>query len=226
MSILSVIIPTLNEAACIGATADAVRRVRGNIEILVVDGGSCDGTAAIALAHGCTVLQACRGRGSQLRAGAEASSGHILWFLHADTIPSPDAAECILDALRDPTAACGNFAVRWDGESSPARFLTHLYPHLRKIGLAYGDSGIFVRRSAYQAAGGFAMHPIFEDLDLLCRLKPHGRFVHLNSRLTTSSRRFEGRNFFRTFLQWTMMQILFWMGLNPKRLARIYQPLR
>jgi rSAM/selenodomain-associated transferase 2 len=223
---ISVIIPTLNEAKYIGSTLDTVRGLQGDIEILVVDGGSDDGTAPIVLGRGCRLLHASRGRGPQLCAGAAAALGDVLWFLHADTIPAPDATERILDALRDPRVVCGNFAVRWDGDSGAARFLTLLYPQLRKIGLAYGDSGVFVRRSAYLAAGGFAMHPIFEDLDLLRRLRPLGGFVHVPSTLVTSSRRFEGRSFIRTFLRWTIMQILYWMGMNPRRLARIYAPLR
>jgi len=94
------------------------------------------------------------------------------------------------------------------------------------LGLRYGDSGIFVRRTAYERVGGFAAYPIFEDLDLLRRLKTEGRFVTLPGPLITSSRRFEGRNFALVFGRWALMQILYWAGVHPRRLGRLYEPVR
>jgi hypothetical protein len=110
--------------------------------------------------------------------------------------------------------------------SGAARFLTWLYPRLRLLGLAYGDSGIFVRRAAYERAGGFKPFPIFEDLDLLRALWKQGRFVQAGACVVTSSRRFEGRSFTLTFARWSLLQGLYWLGVSPHTLARLYAPVR
>jgi len=92
--------------------------------------------------------------------------------------------------------------------------------------LCYGDSAIFVRASVYRAVGGFRPFPIFEDLDLVRRLKGRGPLVHLRARVVTSSRRFEGRSFAYTFARWSFLQILYWLGVSPHALGRLYAPVR
>jgi rSAM/selenodomain-associated transferase 2 len=223
---LSIIIPTLNEAACLGATLDAVAGLGRGAEVIVVDGGSGDGTPEIARRRGLSVLTAGRGRGAQLRAGAAAARGDVLWFLHADTLPPADAVERIAEALGQPRVVGGCFAIRFAGRGYPARFLTGLYPYLAWLGLYYGDSAFFVRRGAYEEAGGFRPVPLFEDLDLLRRLRRRGRFVRLAAVVTTSSRRFAGRSFLLTFARWTVLQLLYWLGVSPHRLARRYADVR
>jgi hypothetical protein len=121
----------------------------------------------------------------------------------------------------------GNFEITFAGENRWARFLTKLYPYLRSIGLVYGDSAIFVRRDVYEKIGGFRFLPIFEDLDLYKRLqRQHGRFVHINLPVTTSSRRFENRSFLLTFSRWSFFQGLYWIGFPPRLLAKFYKPIR
>ncbi len=225
--LLSIIIPTLDEAPTIGATLAALAALRGPTEVIVVDGGSSDATVAIAHAQGAHVLPSERGRGAQLHAGACVARGDVLWFLHADTAPPVDAYAQINTALaRDAQAVGGNFAIRFDGTDTPARFLTWLYPKLRRIGLCYGDSAFFVRRAVYAQVGGFQAFPIFEDLDLLRRLWRRGRFVHLAAEVVTSSRRFAGRSFTRTFARWAILQGLYWLGVHPRTLCRLYAPVR
>lgn len=226
MTSISIIIPALDEAGAIGATLEAAARVKGDVEVIVVDGGSADGTADAARARGARVITSARGRGAQMHAGALAARGEVLWFLHADTLAPADAAECIARALLTPGAVGGNFRVRFDGDSSSARFLTWLYPRLRLLGLAYGDSGFFVRRAAYERAGGFKPFPVFEDLDLLRALWRQGRFVQADACVVTSSRRFEGRSFALTFARWSLLQVLYWLGVSPHTLARLYAPVR
>jgi rSAM/selenodomain-associated transferase 2/rSAM/selenodomain-associated transferase 1 len=223
---LSIVIPTLNEAASIGRTLETVLALGNGAQVIVADGQSDDETARIAREYPVTVLSSARGRGLQLRTGAERATGEVLWFLHADSIPPPDSHHQIREALRSPQIIGGNFDLLFGGDSSAARQLTRIYPHLRKLGLCYGDSGIFVRREVYLTAGGFRPYPIFEDLDLIKRIRRQGRFLHLKSQIVTSSRRFEGRSFGVTFAKWTAMQIMYWAGVHPDVLGRWYAPIR
>lgn len=223
---LSVIIPALNEARALGATLDALNALSGAPEVILVDGGSSDETLRLARARGVRVISAARGRGVQMNAGARAAQGDVLWFLHADTQPPADAATHIAAALDDANTVGGNFEIEFDGASRAARFMTWLYPKLRRLGLSYGDSAIFVRREAYERAGGFQPFPLFEDVDFVRRLKRSGRFAHLSSSVKTSSRRFEGRSFTLTFARWAILQALYWAGVPPASLNRFYTHIR
>jgi rSAM/selenodomain-associated transferase 2 len=224
---LSVIVPALNEAAGIVAALQALAplRTRGH-ELVVADGGSGDGTLDIVRRRGVPVVEGPRGRGPQMHAGALAAGGDVLWFLHADTHPPGDAADLIREALADPRTVAGHFALRFDGDRRSAGLLTWIYPRLRYLGLCYGDSGIFVRREAYERVGGFRPYPIFEDLDLLTRLRRLGRVARLEAAVVTSSRRFEGRSFALTFAWWTLLQLLYWIGVPPRHLGRMYAHIR
>jgi hypothetical protein len=95
---------------------------------------------------------------------------------------------------------------------------------LRRIGLIYGDSAIFVRRAVYETVGGFQPFPIFEDLDFVSRIKPYGKIVNLSATVETSSRRFAGRSFALVFLRWMLLQILYWLGVSPHTLGKFYLP--
>lgn len=223
---LSVIIPTLNEAESLKHTIDAVKILDKNIEIIVVDGGSSDATIEIAESYSVEIIQSTRGRGTQLHTGANAANGEILWFLHADTIPDLQAIAQMKTALENPNIVGGNFTICFDGNSTAARFMTRLYPNLRKIGLLYGDSAIFVRRENYLKIGGFKSLSLFEDLDFINRLKRTGELAYLPAKVTTSSRRFENRSFILTFLRWTIFQVLYWLGVSPNWLAKRYYPIR
>lgn len=223
---ISLIVPTLNESRALGATLEVLLALPGVLEVIVVDGGSLDSTAAIARARGVRQLWANRGRGVQMHVGAEAARGEVLWFVHADTHPPADAACLIRDALARPGVSGGCFAVRFDGASRPAAFLTRLYSGLRRLGLCYGDAALFVRRADYDRAGGFRAFPLFEDVDLVQRLRRRGRFVGLTAEVVASSRRFEGRNFIFTLAWWVVLQCLYWLGVPPHVLGRLYAPIR
>jgi rSAM/selenodomain-associated transferase 2 len=220
---ISIIVPALNEEDSIYATLRALENFE-NAEIILVDGGSTDDTILIAENFDVRILHAPRGRGAQLAFGAAAANAEILWFVHADTIVPRDAVKKIKTALGDPNVAGGNFTIRFDGARRAARFLTWLYPNLRKIGLIYGDSAIFTRRAVYEKTGGFESFPIFEDLDFVEKLKKEGEIVTLPAVVTTSSRRFENKSFLLTFLRWTILQILYWLGVSPDKLLKIYFP--
>ncbi len=220
---ISIIIPTLDEAENLRETLDALRDF-DNAEIIVVDGGSADATVAIARDYDVKILHSQRGRGTQLQTGGAAASGDVLWFVHADTIAPPEAIFEIEKALKDSRIVGGNFTIRFDGERFAAKFLTWLYPQLNLLGLIYGDSAIFVRREIYERIGGFRDYPIFEDLDFIQRLRKTGEIATLPSIVTTSSRRFEDKSFVLTFARWTLLQILYWLGVSPETLLKIYFP--
>ena len=109
------------------------------------------------------------------------------------------------------------------GVSRAARQMTWIYPHLRKLGLTYGDSGIFIRRQVYEKIGGFRPYALFEDLDLIRRMKRCGRFIRLDCRIVTSSRRFEEGNYGRAWATWITLQLLYWIGVPPNKLAQWYR---
>ena len=219
---VSVIIPTLNEAVSLKTTIDAVKALSANIEIIVVDGGSRDATISVAENSGALVIGSERGRGTQMHAGATAAKGDVLWFLHADTSPSPETLAQIEETLTDSELVGGNFTIRFDGQTLAAKFMTWFYRHIAKIGLLYGDSGIFVRRDAYDGVGGFKPLPLFEDLELVGRLRKIGKLVTLKAEVVTSSRRFENRAFLPVFFRWIVFQCLYWIGVSPHTMARIY----
>ena len=223
---ISIIVPALNEAECITGMLRSLQQLEGEKEIIVVDGGSSDETRSFASAQGVKVLSAPAGRGTQMHVGALEASGDVLWFVHADTVPPAHALNEICRHLEDPSIVGGNFGLLFDGSSRAAKQLTAIYPMLRILGLCYGDSGIFLRREIYDQIGGFRALALFEDLDLLRRLRRSGRFVHLSCRIHTSSRRFEQRNFALVWLHWTTLQILYWCGIPPNWLARWYRHVR
>ncbi|MDQ6664039.1 MAG: TIGR04283 family arsenosugar biosynthesis glycosyltransferase [Acidobacteriota bacterium] len=222
----SIIIPTLNEELALPGTLKAIFQLQGEFEVIVSDGGSTDETVAIAAAAGAKTIASGQGRGQQQAAGARRATGDVLWFLHADSVPDPDSLNAIERVMRDDAIVAGNFSLRFDGETRAARNLTLAYPYLRLLGLCYGDSGIFVRRRVYEAIGGFRAYPLFEDVDFARRTKRAGKFVRLHCQLTTSSRRFENKSFVLTFARWTFLQILFWAGVSPVKLAAMYSHAR
>ena len=222
-SMVSIIVPALNEEARIACTLRALLALSGEKEILVADGGSEDLTVEIATGLGVRVVACERGRGCQIRTAAREATGCVLWFVHADTRPENGALESILDALRDGATSGGNFSLVFEGDHYSARQMTWLYPYLRRLGLSYGDAGIFIRRSVYEAIGGCRPYPLFEDLDLIRRLKRRGKFVHLSTRIVTSARRFSGPRYARVWALWITLQILYWAGVSPHRLARWYR---
>ena len=228
--LISIIIPTLNEATTICDTAALLSQLRTerprlDLEIIVADGGSTDQTVEMARSCGLRVLDAPRGRGPQMNAGVAEAHGDVLLFLHADTRLPDDALGLIAQTLSNQQVGGGNFSLIFGGSSWESRALTRIYPVLRLGGMCYGDSAIFVRRELFERLGGYRNFPIFEDCDLFCRLRRQTRFVRLPQAARTSARRFEGR-FLRTFALWSVMQCLYWLGVSPHRLNRLYKPLR
>ncbi len=227
--LLSLIIPTLNEAARLGGLLARLRAMESDtvlLEIIVSDGSSGDETVALARAAGATVIDGARGRGAQLRAGAQAAGGDALWFLHADARPHPKSAAHIARCLRDPAICGGNFRLRFEGDGVAPRVFTRLARQQRRAGVYYGDSGIWARRDVYQALGGFQEWPLFEDYDFARRLEHYARRHALRTDyapwpIVASARRIE-KSPARTLAQWLLLQMLFTLGVSPQRLAQYY----
>lgn len=225
---ISVIIPTLNEAPRIGALLGALRADAPDAEIVVADGGSADGTADVARGGASKVLSTPPGRGVQLKAGADAATGDILLFLHADSgFPAGGLAAIERQFAENPTLAGGNFRVVFDGDSGFSRWLTGFYAWFRTRGLYYGDSAVFVSRAAYDAIGGIRPLALMEDYDFNRRLERYGATCCIaEPALVTSSRRFEGRHPAAIFLGWLKIHALYYLGVSPERLARLYDSAR
>lgn len=223
---VSVVIPTLDEATRLPSLIAALRREPELTEIVIADGGSSDGTAAIATSLGAIVIAGERSRGQQLRAGAARASGEILLFLHADSVFPAGGLAAICAALdRDPRIPGGNFLTVFDGDSGFARWLTGFYGWLRRFALYYGDSGIYVRRAVYERISGFKPMPLMEDYEFVRRLERAGPTIRIDDPpLVTSSRKFASRRPVAIFCGWSAVHILYWLGVSPERLVRIYYP--
>jgi rSAM/selenodomain-associated transferase 2 len=222
---LSIIVPTLNEAAGIGAALAALQPLRAlGHEVVVVDGGSGDGTPDLAAPLADRVANAPRGRASQMNAGARLATGDVLLFLHADTRLPPRADRLVLDGLSGSGRAWGRFDVRIDGQHRLLRMVAALMNlRSRWTGIATGDQAIFVRRDVFVSVGGFPGLPLMEDVALSAALKRVSPPLCLHERATTSGRRWESRGVFRTIALMWWLRLRYFLGASPARLAEIYR---
>jgi rSAM/selenodomain-associated transferase 2/rSAM/selenodomain-associated transferase 1 len=220
---LSIIVPTLNEADSIAAQLGALAPLRARgAEIIVADGGSTDGTAALAQPHADRVIHAPRGRALQMNAGAGVAHGACLLFLHADTRLPPDA-DGHVEAALSGGHAWGRFDVAIDGEHVLLPLIARLMNlRSRLTGIATGDQAIFVSRAAFAACGGFPAIPLMEDIALSRALKRIGRPACLRQRVRTSGRRWDSRGVWRTVLLMWRLRLAYFFDADPARLARDY----
>jgi rSAM/selenodomain-associated transferase 2 len=213
---LSVVVPALNEAGGIRAALEALAplRARGH-EVILVDGGSTDGTAALAGGLCDLVLTAPRGRAVQMNAGALAATGHMLLFLHTDTRLPPGADVLVLSA-----SMWGRFDVRIEGRHPLLKVVAWaMNLRSRLTGIATGDQAIFVRRAAFP---GFPEIALMEDVAFSAMMKRRARPACLRAKVLTSGRRWESRGVLRTiFLMWRL-RLMYFFGARPDDLARLY----
>jgi len=218
---ISVVIPTLNEAATIEATILATRSI-GDCQIVVVDGGSQDGTRERAqLAE--IVLSAEPGRARQQNSGAKTSCGEILLFLHADCRLGPESFDDIREALQDERVVGGCFQQRIDSNRRIYRWIEWGNGlRVRLFKMAYGDQAIFVRKKVFERLGGFPDVEFMEDVLFMKKLRREGRFVLIPNRLLVSARRWERYGIIRQTLRNWILLTLAVCGVSPNRLARFY----
>jgi rSAM/selenodomain-associated transferase 2 len=223
---ISVIIPTLNEAVNLNRLLPRLQSMTPG-EIIVCDGGSTDHTRDVAQHYGARVIVAERNRGRQLNAGATVARGEILWFLHADAWPHREGVVCLRAALRESRIIGGNFRLKFASDLAAARVFEIIARGQRWGGIYYGDSGIWLRRDDFEELGGFRDWPLFEDYDFARRLEHlarqtqrHTKYLHCP--LTVSARRF-GRKPWSLLGMWLHLQLLFWLGVPPEKLSRLYR---
>ena len=222
---ISIVVPALDEAAGIREALAALQplRARGH-EVIVVDGGSTDGTLALAEELADRVLLSARGRAVQQNAGAASASGDVLLFLHADTTLPEGADALVLDGLRRSGRGWGRFDIRLTGRHPLLRIVGRMIGFRSRVsGIATGDQAIFVRREWFRRAGGFPELPLMEDVAITRALKRLGPPLCVRERVTTSSRRWEERGIVRTILLMWRLRWDYFRGVDPAELARRYR---
>ncbi|PYJ07199.1 MAG: glycosyltransferase [Verrucomicrobia bacterium] len=222
---LSIIVPVLNEARLIFAFLRHLR-AQAPAEIIVVDGGSEDGTVSLCEPLADQVICATGGRAAQMNAGAAVARAEILWFLHADSELPPRAIESIRRHLEDPGQAGGCFRLRFPRREWIYRVSDSLGNlGVDVFGFALGDHGIFCRRGSFEKVGGFPLVPILEDAELYRRLRRVGKMEQLRDAIVSSPRRYEMLGPYRTTAFYALILALYVAGLRIHTLHRLYRRL-
>lgn len=221
---LSVVVPVLDEAVGIVATLQALGPLRAwGAELIVVDGGSRDGTPARAAPLADLMVEAPRGRARQMNAGAARARSARLLFLHADTV-LPEGAGALVERALQTGREWGRFDVRIAGRS---RWLpvvaTMMNLRSRASGIATGDQALFMTRQAFDAVGGFPDQPLMEDVEICRRLGRLSPPACLRARVTTSGRRWDQRGAWRTIVLMWQLRWAYWRGTPPELLAQRYR---
>jgi rSAM/selenodomain-associated transferase 2 len=221
---ISIVIPTLDEAAGIVAFLEPMQPLRARgVEIVLADGGSSDGTVAAATPLVDRVISARRGRASQMNSGAAVCAGDVLLFLHADCTLAGHADHSILNGLAASRRRWGRFDVRLSGAAIMLRVVERAM-NLRSCltGICTGDQGLFVERTLFEESGGFPEIELMEDVAISKILRKSGPPLCLPVRVVTSSRRWEKNGIWRTIVLMWRLRLAYFLGAEPRRLADIY----
>ena len=221
---LSLVIPTLDAAQALARGLAALAPELSRIEVVVADGGSADGTAGVAAAAGVKVIRASKGRGPQLRAGAEAASGEWLLFLHADTRLAPGWLAVAETFMADPanTERAAVFRLTLDdGDPRARRIEKGAAWRARVLGLAYGDQGLLISRDFYRSLGGYPPIPLMEDVALIRRIG-RKRLAILDHAAITSAARYRRDGWLLRPARNVALVTLYFLGVPPRLLARLY----
>ena len=222
---ITAVVPVLNEAPNLPALLGRLRQAQ--IEALVVDGGSRDDSVTLARSAGAEVISSRQGRARQMNLGAARAAGDILFFVHADSLPPPDAAGLIRQCLNRPHTAAGAFYLQIDSKRSGLRFITFMANvRTRFWKLPYGDQGLFLRKTVFEKIGGFPEWPLMEDVEMVRRLKKTGRVRLAPAAVITSARRWEKRGLWRQSWQNQVRLWRYYRGVPPEGLTSNYEDLR
>lgn len=199
----------------------------GADEIVLVDGGSSDGSDLLLSSSHFKWLKSKAGRAIQMNRGAKACRSDILLFLHADTEITRASIDAVRVAMKAPETAGGRFDVQLSGEGALFSFIAFMINlRSRLTGISTGDQCQFVRREMFEQLNGFPEQPLMEDVEFSRRLKRAGRIAYLRDKVTTSSRRWEQHGIFKTILLMWKLRLYYWLGVSPDRLAAIYRDAR
>ena len=222
---ISVIIPILNEEKILEKTLSRLRSELKNHELIIVDGGSTDGSIRIAKKYG-KVIKSTRGRAKQLNAGAAAATGEILIFLHADVWLEAGAFAAVEKTLSSGYVG-GGFLQKIDGRSILYRII-EITANMRGkyLKVFYGDSGIFVKRTDFERIGGFPEVPIMEEMEFSKALRKLGKTKMIKPRIHISARRWEANGIVRTTTKNWLITFLYFWGFSLERLAKLYRNTR
>jgi rSAM/selenodomain-associated transferase 2 len=223
---LSVVIPVLNEAPGLTSLCSTLRSQLADtdhsIELIFVDGGSTDGSVETIAGHGFPCLLSGRGRAAQMNLGAAAATANYLLFLHADS-DLPDAALDSVISVLDKEL-WGRFDIHISGDAKMFGVIAFFINWRSRLsGIATGDQGIFVRRSVFNAVGGFLDQTLMEDIALSAALRKLSAPVCLRTKITTSGRRWQHRGIWRTILLMWRLRFMYWRGVSPQSLAKRYE---
>ncbi|HYA29496.1 MAG TPA: TIGR04283 family arsenosugar biosynthesis glycosyltransferase [Acidobacteriota bacterium] len=223
---ISVIIPVLNEEKSIAATLEALLALAPH-EVILVDGGSTDGTRTIAEEYGVKITASERGRARQMNCGAREASGDVLLFLHADTRLPTSAFDDITAALADSLCIGGRFDVELDGDHWMLPIVARMISYRSRVTkVSTGDQALFVRRQVFERIGGFPDIPLMEDIAFCRKLKKFGAVACSLSRVVTSARRWEVNGVWRTIFRMWILKLLYLAGVSPARLKQFYADTR
>ena len=220
---ISIVIPVLNEADELPGLIESLCPFASEAEIVFVDGGSVDASAAIIRAAGYRLVTAAPGRARQMNAGARATRRDLLLFLHADVRMPADALGAIHAAMHDRRVVAGRFDLGYDTRAWPYPWIAWFgNQRSRLTGIFTGDQTIFVRRSAFVAVGRYPDIALMEDVELSRRLKRRGRLACLRARVSASTRKCRREGVWRTLALMWLLRTLYAFGVAPSRLHRLY----
>lgn len=223
---LAIIVPVFNEEEVLDSFLAGLLRQEGDFQVVLVDGGSSDGTWEIAGRFAeIRRLRSARGRAVQMNAGARAATHDLLLFLHADTRLPSGVLPRIAGTLADPGVAAGSFRLAFDRDD-PWLAAYSWFSRINHPLFTYGDQGLFLRRELFREIGGFREIPIMEDVEIQRRLRRRGRFAKLDVPVVTSARRSVQRGLLRQQALNVALVALYHLGVEPARIKRLYDDAR
>lgn len=227
---ISIIVPVLNEQKNIDNLLTQIQKLKGEKEIIVVDGGSSDRTVEIA-SKKAKVIQTQKNRSLQMNTGAKYATGKILWFLHADSKLDQYSLFAIKKCIDDGNIA-GGFSIHfYDCNFGWKNIFMKLIAttsslRVKLLKVVFGDQGFFIKKSIFNKIEGFKKMPLMEDYEISKRIRKLGRVKLLKNKIGTSARRFSKNGILKTFLQMKRLQLRFLVNRNVNDLSKKYEDIR